>query len=263
MKSSKAGSRKTASSLPESIHQHLNMYAIAAGAAGVSLLALVQPSLAKIVYTPAKHVIGRDQTYPIDLNHDGTSDVAIQQVCIGCVVSFPFFNNLLAEPAQGNGIEEGAQGHGWAAALRAGATIGYTKQFNDASEVVMRVQHGRAGTVGYWNYAQPRYLGVKFQINGKTHFGWTRFKNSSPYGATLTGYAYETTPGKSIKAGQIREAADDPTNDDFGPDASLTTPIPDTPQPASLGMLALGAQGVPLRRRKESALEGDLKGALL
>jgi hypothetical protein len=37
----------------------------------------------------------------------------------------------------------------------------------------------------------------------------------------------------------------------------LTNPIPDIPQPASLGILALGAQGVPLWRRKESGLEGD------
>lgn len=36
------------------------------------------------------------------------------------------------------------------------------------------------------------------------------------------------------------------------PMLSLTNPIPDTPQPASLGMLALGAQSVPLWRRKKS-----------
>ena len=98
---------------------------------------------------------------------------------------------------------------------------------------------------------QARYLGVEFRINGKTHFGWARFTNSSAWGAPLTGYAYETTPGKLIKASQTKEAADNPTNDDFGPRASLTNPIPDAPQPASLGMLALGAQGVPLWRRKE------------
>jgi len=44
---------------------------------------------------------------------------------------------------------------------------------------------------------------------------------------------------------------------DPGSGAFLTSPIPDTPHPASLGMLALGAQGVPLWRRKESALQGN------
>ena len=35
--------RRIASSLSESVHHQLNMYALAASAAGVSLLALVQP----------------------------------------------------------------------------------------------------------------------------------------------------------------------------------------------------------------------------
>ena len=62
--------RKTASNLSESVHKQLNMYAIAAGAAGVGLLALAQPSEAKIVrafagveiegvvYKPAPVVLG-------------------------------------------------------------------------------------------------------------------------------------------------------------------------------------------------------------
>jgi hypothetical protein len=89
-----------------------------------------------------------------------------------------------------------------------------------------------------------------------------RFYSAIPaMSVTLTGYVYETIPGKSIKTGRTKGPADDPTNDEFSPGASLTNPISDTPQPASLGMLALGAQGVPLWRRKESALEG-MEGGL-
>ena len=46
--------RKTAK-LSESIHQQLSMYALAASAAGVGMLA--QPAEAKIVYTPVHHVV--------------------------------------------------------------------------------------------------------------------------------------------------------------------------------------------------------------
>jgi hypothetical protein len=256
MESSKAGSRKTASNLSESIHQHLNMYAIAAGAAGVGVLALAQPAEAKIVYTPANVRIS-DDAYGIDLNQDGVSDVVISQGC------FHTFYGLLkcrlfADLAQGNGIEEEGGG-GYAAALKAGANIGQTKQFNFSSHVLMA--SGRP--LGHWWHTQARYLGVEFQISGKTHFGWARFRDSSDKGATLTGYAYETIPGKSIIAGRTKGRADEYGEEDFGPGASLSSPIPDKPQPASLGMLALGAHGVPLWRRKESALEGDLKGALL
>jgi hypothetical protein len=200
-------------------------------------------------------VIGIDAHYSIDLNHDGMSDVSIRQFAFH---SFAVFFNLYADPAEGNAIEVGAQHHSWAAALKSGANIGYTRPFNGKTDDV-NMAHSVSGKdhLGYWFQTQPRYLGVEFLIKGKTHFGWARFKNSSPKGTTLTGYAYETIPGKSIIAGQTQDAAGqwDETGLDTG--ASLTSPIPDTPQPASLGMLALGAQGVPLWRRKESVLQGS------
>ena len=124
----------------------------------------------------------------------------------------------------------------------------------DAGKICIRSCNYYAG--GNWARVTNRYLGLKFKINEKTHYGWARLsvQISSDYRqitATLTGYAYETIAGKSIKAGQTKGPADDSTNQDFGPGASITNPIPDTPQPASLGMLALGAQGVPLWRRRE------------
>ena len=45
---------------------------------GVGVLALTQPVEAKIVYTPAHHVINANQTYGLDLNHDGTSDFELK-----------------------------------------------------------------------------------------------------------------------------------------------------------------------------------------
>jgi hypothetical protein len=43
--------------LADSVHQQLNMYALAAGAAGVGALALAQPVEARIVYAPAHRAI--------------------------------------------------------------------------------------------------------------------------------------------------------------------------------------------------------------
>jgi hypothetical protein len=63
--------------LAESVHQRLNMYSLGVGAAGVSLLALTQPSEAKIVYTKVHHVIGTNGTYNLDLNHDGRPDFVL------------------------------------------------------------------------------------------------------------------------------------------------------------------------------------------
>jgi len=55
----------------ESVQQRLNAYALGGSAAGVSLLALLQPAEGKIVYTPAHVVIGAPGNYKLDLNHDG------------------------------------------------------------------------------------------------------------------------------------------------------------------------------------------------
>jgi hypothetical protein len=43
--------------LADSVHQQLNMYALAAGAAGVGALAFAEPVEARIVYTPAHRAI--------------------------------------------------------------------------------------------------------------------------------------------------------------------------------------------------------------
>jgi hypothetical protein len=40
--------------LPDSVHQGLNMYGVAATAAGVGTVALVQLAEARIIYTPAQ-----------------------------------------------------------------------------------------------------------------------------------------------------------------------------------------------------------------
>jgi hypothetical protein len=62
----KRSSRKMAD-LPESIHKQLNMYSLAAGAAGVSLLALAQPSAAKVVYRPTLVNIPPNTSYKLSL----------------------------------------------------------------------------------------------------------------------------------------------------------------------------------------------------
>ena len=66
--------RKTAD-LSDSVHHQLSKYALAAGAAGVSVLALSPSSEAKIVYSPTDTTsITPHHTIPLDLNHDVTID---------------------------------------------------------------------------------------------------------------------------------------------------------------------------------------------
>jgi hypothetical protein len=79
-----SGPRKIAD-LSDSIQRQLNSYALAAGAAGVSLLALVHPSEAKIVYRHVNIRILPNHDFFLDVNHDGIKDFKFQN----SVIYFP------------------------------------------------------------------------------------------------------------------------------------------------------------------------------
>ena len=82
------------------------------------------------------------------------------------------------------------------------------------------------GGNGPWFHKIDRYLGFAFNIDGKEHFGWARLSvgrfifNGT---AAISGYAYETIPGRPIIAG------------DEGSQTRASA------QPATLGALAAGA----------------------
>src|SRR5215475_10458062 len=66
--------RKTAP-ISNSLHRRLNMYALAAGAAGVGALVSAPQAEAKIVYTPADvKIVLNGGLIEFDLNHDGVND---------------------------------------------------------------------------------------------------------------------------------------------------------------------------------------------
>jgi hypothetical protein len=233
------------------------MYALAASAAGVSLLALTPPAEAKIIYTPAHRVIGPHDSYNIDLNHDGTTDFTIANSVSACT-DFCFFE-LRQRPAAGNSALGYILGSGFLldSALKSGALIGSRRPFKKgtAAMAVARANvYTSNKTIAYgpWVNVKDRFLGLKFQINGKSHFGWARLMvklSKTKITAILTGYAYETIPGKSVKAGQTKEAADDGANE-LSVSASLTHSTP-AKQPATLSLLALGSTGLSIWRREQ------------
>ena len=264
---------QTPANFSDSIHRQLNMYALAATAAGVGMLALAPPAEAKIIYTPAHVILKAGQPFSLDLNHDGKVDFylshSIDQRSGGtistlrvCHTGINCTSSMLGSNAS-NQVRGSSRGG--AVALRAGARIQNGYRFLGKDTLVpmgarrFSTHSSKTSWSGQWvnggKGVKNRYLGLKFKIKGRFHFGWARLTVTTTKGGftvTLTGYAYETTAGKPIKAGQTKEAADAPTTRYFGPSASLTNPIARTPQPASLGMLALGAQQLPLRWRNET-----------
>jgi len=213
------------------------------------LFALALPAEAKIVYTPAHINIGGGRV-GIDLNHDGIADFFIYvNISSGDCAS-----TLLTRPAQqSNGVVEYGLGE---AALKGNRKVGHDSPFGSSGFMAARSDCSQSHSWGPWVNVNKAYVGLKFLIKGKVHYGWARIKMTHVHvGAILTGYAYETIPNKRIYTWPIK--TDNVEESDSGPGASLTNPIPATPQPASLGILALGVPGVPLWRRKESVLVGN------
>lgn len=246
------GPRKTVV-LSDSTRRQLNTYALAASAAGVGILALAQPAEARVVYTKTDQVIGWNGIYALDLNHDRTFDFIISQWYASSyprgVVAF----GLVAQPAVGNGVigtSSQIYQRRFPAALNRGARIGTGQHFLATSGGTgpQMVFYHSGTTEGQWKNVSNRYLGLKFQISGKTHYGWARLSVELTNGvkATLTGYAYETVPNRPITAGQTDgvDDADSEAGIQTMPPSSVSAP-PSTSagEAGSLGRLALGAQG--------------------
>ena len=226
---------RTPSRLSDSVHHQLNLYALAAGAAGVGALALTQPAEAKVIYTRAHIVVEEYETYKLDINHDGVTDL--------CIKVKVFSNTSAAQdvvsaaPVAKNGIEGTAHINFYAAALSKGATIGPEQEFGGQAKgaIMAFVDESIYGSYQYggnWVNLNNRYLGVKFHISGKTHYGWVRANvwvtgQGPGAGAILTGWAYETIPNKPIIAGKTK-----------GLDVITMA------EPASLGRLAQGSAGL-------------------
>jgi hypothetical protein len=211
----------------------LHAYTVAATAAGVGVLCLTQAAEAKVVYTPANvKIVQNAGLFRVDLNHDGIADFALRNTWK--TLSSRTHATLTVErlrPANeiwgntGGTCTYTGSPYQCAAALPKGTKVGPKGNFKaDPLPLAMAVSNLR-GQFGPWLHVKQAYLGLKFVIKGKTHFGWARVKVSSgshSVQATLTGYAYETTPGKPIIAGATK-----------GPDE----------QAGSLGALAAGAVG--------------------
>lgn len=246
----------------DSLHHPLNLYTLAAGAAGVSLLALAEPCAGKVVYTKAHQAIGTGGIYGLDLNNDGTMDFVIRER--GNPFSTIGSNRLEAKGALGNAVE----GNSSAAALSEGSPISQHQNFSSgtsyaAEAMVVAYCTGigtTCGTRGRWVDVKNRYLGLKFRIGAETHFGWARLsvviEANHKIGATLTGYAYETIANKGIRAGQTggEDSSSEARSDSSKSAVPLDLSAPSAPrvlellQPVSLGRLAAGATDVSFRR---------------
>jgi hypothetical protein len=196
--------------LPLRSEHRLNAYAAAATAAGVGAVCLGQSAEAKVVYTPANVKIVQNVGWVrFDLNHDGISDFGLSNYFLNTseragvlrVAASRQANEIWVAYSQQNSY---CASRFCAAALPKGTKIGPKGKFQvDPYGLIMACSSFRY-VFGPWLHVKQAYLGLKFVVKGKPHFGWARVKLSVAHqsiAATLTGYAHETIPGKPIIAG--------------------------------------------------------------
>jgi hypothetical protein len=217
------------------------------------MLALAMPAQAEVVVTNTNLPFTYLSNVRLDLNNDGVSDFRFS---VHLYDDFSFSTLLTVAPLAGGELvaTPGFRGP-YASALVQGAQIGpqahFTSGYNSLQGVTIeRIRGTSRGIIhfyGNWNGSpHNRFLGVKFLINGETHYGWVRLtltvNRNSPLSGAVTGYAYETIANKAILAGNVHNPQADvqPANH------------ANNPAGPSLGLLALGADAMPLWRRPAS-----------
>jgi hypothetical protein len=221
----------------------------AAGAACAALFSSAQPAEAKIIYSNTNVRVGF-RPIEIDLNHDGVPDFVISHC--------PFYHSeklVVGPQVAGNAIQfsgganAGFRGspNGPANSFRATSADCFSSNGVYPMGITMATYFDYINYFGQgqWINTTNRYLGLKFSINGQTHYGWARLSIGILTGR-LTGYAYETVPNTQIVEGATSDIA------------ALEVPTlldPVLPSP-SLGMLARGIDALALWRRDYTPVAG-------
>jgi hypothetical protein len=207
--------------MARSLEAQLKAYALAAAATSAGLLALSNTANAAVVYTPTKITLLNGQVN-VDVDGDGVTDFTLvdQDKLLPLVSS----NRMLG--VKGPTGAAVVKGNGGAAAMLMNSIISSGRSFQAIDKA-----RGRMASVGYkcvgssnsncvsfvagpFKQVKNKYLGFKFTISGQTHYGWARLNVDYTYqnggnsiiNVYLSGYAYESVAGGSIKAGQTTGA---------------------------------------------------------
>jgi hypothetical protein len=234
--------------LSATLHRGLSSYALAAGAAGVAVLACSASAEAAPVCTNLNLILFGTNTYALN---PGSQMIApfniVDTFSNPCSNSFGWWNRALFTPNSG-GANAVLDTNKFPADLAPGASIGTAARFGRGNSygLLFTYGYGPSGRGrlkkhhGNFQFDHSNYFGFEFLLSGQVHYGWVRLQVTIGRGtdglATAThilAYGYESSPNTAIAAGSCAASA---SNTGEGS------------TPASLGLLALGSKGVPLWR---------------
>jgi hypothetical protein len=250
--------------LSEPLSRRLNAYALAAGAAGVAVLACAVPAEGEPVCKEFSAQLTHTNNFPLYLTAPAVAPFNIAQGTNSTFRSFTttglgtlqwwnrgFFtpNTAGAKVLLSNGLP---------ANVASGAEIGPGGNFGKGNSYGLLFTYGKGeytyrggGTKlnhrGNLDLTQSDYVGFQFSESGATHYGWARLSVSfeSGRGKTLhtvlhiTGLGYESDANTAIAAGSC--SGSEVSSSAGGVPRSVQKGAP-------LGLLALGSGGIGQRK---------------
>jgi len=259
-------SRKTVR-LRAGLERQLRAYAVAASAGGVALLACVESADARVICGNPGLMLQGNETFPINPAKQNYPPFNLAQTwtyreSCGRSSCWTYLWNRAFFRPNTPGANDMLASNSFPAALSSGAEIGPGGHFGKGKSYGILFSYGDLGGgtfnqhKGNFGFGASGYLGYKFSIAGKDHFGWARLEAEFLQKKTTTkilAFAYETVPGKALRAGACDDlsesqlAPQDPPEPAVNRDqiSNLVTPstIPIVSRKdASLGMLALGSK---------------------
>jgi hypothetical protein len=199
------------------INHQLHAYELAAIAAGVTLLAGSPQATARIVCRTANASLLGTQTVRLNPASQQFPPFNLAQTFNAYSTTsgrFRHEDRAFFTPNTA-GANDLLAANGLPAALAKGAVIGPNGNFGKGNSYGLLFTYGNIGG-GTTNHHQGNfplrkadYVGYKFSISGKDHFGWMRLRVDIQKLQTVTNFlqfGFETVPGKALGAGSCTDA---------------------------------------------------------
>lgn len=197
---------------PKSISKKLSCYSTLAMALGACTEAQAQ----HMVYTDVNpdtvvnKILPGIQDYLLDLNNDNQFDFDLKLSGYYSSYMSDRMTLLKISPASGNAVMDVVQTapfYHFVLANNAGHQLNATQNWGSAyNEILARRQQSvvYSNFIGNWAGATDKFIGLKFQIAGATHFGWARLSVDSDINSfTLKDYAYDSVANENFFTGLI------------------------------------------------------------
>jgi len=159
-------------------------------------IAGVADASGQIIYTDVDpdFVGGLGDNFAIDFDSDGFDDINVIQSNNGN------YELVKAQPAAGNGVIAASNaGYFYASNVAYGSAISAgAGSFRSFGSFCAGVGYAGSQFCGLGE----GYIGVEFDISGDTHYGWVRVDIADSSNFIVLDYAYESTAGDSLNAGE-------------------------------------------------------------